>query len=136
MAEGGAYQTLNPFTVQRAGIGICDDKTGTNDHMRSGKFCTPVGSYEEYAAGSGANFGYSFNVNNQDYLNLYLCDASKASDIENSSAYFKANSKELERSPSPACEAGTDKECGAIDPKFSGRWVILCGHIQHSEVKT
>jgi Fungal cellulose binding domain len=47
-------------------------------------------------------------------------------DIKNDVQFFKANCHELERSPHPSCESGTDKACGPIDPKYPGRWVVPC----------
>lgn len=40
--------------------------------------------------------------------------------------FFKQSCKYLERSPHPACEDGTDMDCGPIDPKFPGRWTVPC----------
>lgn len=60
------------------------------------------------------------------FLSFFLCDASKTGDIGSSVEYFKNNCFELERSPHPSCESGNDKECGPIDPKYPGRWVLPC----------
>lgn len=123
VAAGGPFKEFDPFNIQRQGIGICGDRTGSNDHMRAGKFKTPLSDYSKISQGV-SNFGYSFNTNHQGYLSFYLCDVSSTSDIENSPEFFNAHCKELERSPLESCEAGTDAECGPIDPKYPGRWVI------------
>jgi hypothetical protein len=67
-------------------------------------------------------------TNHNGFLSFYLCDVSGTpdKDIKNDVQFFKENCHELERSPHPSCEAGTDKTCGPIDPKYPGRWVVPC----------
>lgn len=60
------------------------------------------------------------------FLSFFLCDVSKSGDIENDLEFFKQHCYELERHPHESCESGSDKECGPIDPKFPGRWVLPC----------
>lgn len=126
--KGGPWNTFAPFDYTRGGITMCGDPVGNDDHMRSGMFANPPSTpfAATYAPGSVANFAYDVTAHHNGFLQFFLCDVSATGDVEESKEFFNAHCYELERSPHPSCESGTDMDCGPIDPEFPGRWVLPC----------
>lgn len=127
--EAGPWTPYDPMSgSKRGGFGLCGDPVGGDDHMKSGKFANPASMpyVANYAPGSVANFEYDFTTNHNGYLEFYLCDVSGMPGKDISYTGFTDNCYYLERYPHPDCEAGTEKDCGPIDPAYPGRWVVPC----------
>lgn len=126
--KGGPWTKYEPMKSSRKGFGLCGDPEGGDDHMKAGKFANPASMpyVRKYKPGSVANFGFDATTNHNGYLEFYLCDVSKMPDEDLSWDGFAEHCHYLERSPHESCESGNDKECGPIDPKFPGRWVLPC----------
>jgi Fungal cellulose binding domain len=60
------------------------------------------------------------------FLAFWLCDTSETGDIQQNPEWFRQKCHELQRHPHSACEAGTERDCGPIDPQYPGRWVLPC----------
>lgn len=125
----GPWSSYKPMERNnRGGFGICGDPAGSNDHMKSGRFANPASKpfVANYEAGGVANFEFDATTNHGGYVEFYLCDVENnpGQDIEFST--FSRDCHYLERVPNSSCESGNDMECGPIDPKFPGRWVLPC----------
>lgn len=126
--KAGPWSKYDPMKTSRGGFGLCGDPVGGNDHMKKGKFANPdsMPYVRKYKPGSVANFEFDATTNHNGYLEFYLCDVSKMAGEDISYDGFAEHCHYLERSPNDSCESGKDKECGPIDPKWPGRWVLPC----------
>lgn len=114
----------------RSGFGICGDRAGSNDHMKSGRYRNPPSKpfVATYKAGGVANFEYAVTANHRGYLEYYLCDVENNPGQDIQFSTFGKDCHYLERVPHPSCQSGDDPDCGPIDPRFPGRWAIPCGN--------
>lgn len=112
----------------RGGFGICGDPAGSNEHMKTGRFRNPTSKpfVANYKAGGVANFEFDATTNHGGYLEFYLCDVENNPGEDIRFETFSRDCHYLKRVLHSSCEAGNDKDCGPIDPKFPGRWVLPC----------
>lgn len=128
---GGGWSAYNPLGGNsRTGFGICGDKAGSNAHMKNGRFKNPASMpfAANYEPGGVANFGYTVTANHRGYLEFYLCDVENNPGQDIQFSTFAKDCVKLERVPHASCESGNDPDCGPIDPKSPGRWVMPCGN--------
>jgi Lytic polysaccharide mono-oxygenase, cellulose-degrading len=116
------------MTSSRPGFGMCGDEVGKSDFMKSGKYANPPSMpySATYKPGQVANFAYDFTANHGGYLEFYLCDVSKMPGQDISFQGFKENCHYLERVADASCESGSDRDCGPIDTRYPGRWIVPC----------
>lgn len=128
-AIGGQWTAYQPMLGnKRTGFGICGDRKGKNSHMKNGYFGNPPSRpfAANYQPGGIANFEYAVTANHFGYLEFYLCDVENNPGQDIQFSTFAKDCTKLERVKHPSCESGNDLECGPIDPKFPGRWMLPC----------
>lgn len=129
VGRAGGWTPYEPMKGnKRGGFGICGDHAGKNGHMKAGqgarRSSKPIGSY---SPGSVANFEFKITANHRGYLEFYLCDVENNPGQDIQFSTFPKDCHYLERVPHSSCESGKDQDCGPIDSRFPGRWMLPCG---------
>lgn len=129
VGAAGPWSPYAPMECNtRGGFGVCGDPVGSDDHMKTGKYANPPSMpfVEDYSSGGVANFAFDATANHGGYLEFYLCDVENNPNQDIQLSSFAHDCHYLKRVKHDSCESGNDKDCGPVDPKFPGRWVLPC----------
>lgn len=133
-ANGGDWSPYDPLDAThgpaRAGDhGACGDPAGGEGaHEVGGRFYHGGVPVATYTAGGTVDFELAITAHHNGFMEWWVCDADKCGGGDPTGACFATPGAcvRLDRVAHPACEAGTEADCGPIQPEYPSRWYLPC----------
>lgn len=133
-ANGGAWTPYDPLDATlgpaRAGDhGPCGDPAGGGGaHEVGGQFYFGGKTVATYTAGGTVDFELAITAHHNGFMEWWVCDVDKCGGADPTGACFATPGAcvRLDRVAHPACEAGTESDCGPIQPGYPSRWYLPC----------
>ncbi|CAN8065887.1 unnamed protein product, partial [Agarophyton chilense] len=131
--ERAASRNWTPFTpfdpsfVWRSGV-CGDSKTGTQDHLKGGKYYFDAHIVRAYRQGGLLHMTNAITAHHNGFVEVHVCDVSKCPDAEISQPCFTRTNAciQLQRAAVPECDSAMSAHCAPIDRAHPGRWYLPC----------
>ncbi|GAB0496152.1 hypothetical protein MMPV_007462 [Pyropia vietnamensis] len=135
-ANGGTWSSYDPLDpglgpARSGDHGACGDPASAGaggDHLSGGRFYHGGMTVATYTAGASVDFQVAITTSHNGFMEWWVCDADRCGEKDPSDSCFDVPGAcvRLERVPHPACEAGTEMDCGPIQPDHPSRWYLPC----------